>query len=67
MVVLGATGYMLLIASIRIAEVLIVLPFRYTRIVFLLGVGVLIFQEKPDAILLLGATLIIVSGLKRLE
>jgi len=63
MVVLGAIGYMLLIASIRIAEVSIVMPFRYTRIIFLLGVGVLVFQEKPDALMLIGATLIVVSGI----
>jgi len=62
MVVLGAVGYMLLIASIRIAEVSIVMPFRYTRIIFLLGIGVVIFQEKPDVFMLIGATLIIVSG-----
>jgi len=63
MVVLGALGYMLLIASLRIAEVSIVMPFRYTRIIFLLGVGVLLFEEKPDALMLIGATLIIVSGI----
>jgi len=63
MVVLGAIGYMLLIASIRIAEVSIVMPFRYTRIIFLLGVGVLVFQEKPDALMLSGAALIVVSGI----
>jgi len=63
MVVLGAIGYMLLIASIRIAEVSIVMPFRYSRIIFLLGVGVLVFQEKPDALMLSGAALIVVSGI----
>jgi len=33
MILLGALGYMLLIASIRIAEVSVVLPFRYSRII----------------------------------
>lgn len=62
MIILGAMGYMLLIASIRIAEVSVVMPFRYTRIIFLLLVGVLIFSEKPDALTLIGAALIIASG-----
>lgn len=62
MVVLGALGYMLLIASLRMAEVSVVMPFRYSRIIFLLILGVLVFEETPDALMLAGATLIIVSG-----
>ncbi|MFT6301107.1 MAG: drug/metabolite transporter (DMT)-like permease [Pseudomonadales bacterium] len=62
MVVLGAIGYMLLIASLRMAEVSVVLPFRYSRIIFLFILGVLVFGEKPDALMLLGASLIVVSG-----
>lgn len=62
MVVLGATAYMLLIASIRIAEVSVVMPFRYSRIIFLLVLGFLIFDEKPSALMLSGAALIILSG-----
>lgn len=62
MVVLGAAGYMLLIASIRLAEVSVVMPFRYSRIIFLLVLGVLVFKEKPGLLMLLGAGLIIGSG-----
>lgn len=62
MVVLGALGYMLLIASIRLAEVSVVMPFRYSRIIFLLILGVLVFDEKPGALMLIGASLIIGSG-----
>lgn len=63
MIVIGAVGYMLLIASIRIAEVSVVMPFRYSRIIFLLVLGVLVFGEKPDLLMLIGASLIIVSGI----
>ncbi|MFT5047782.1 MAG: drug/metabolite transporter (DMT)-like permease [Porticoccaceae bacterium] len=63
MVVLGAIGYMLLIASIRMAEVSVVMPFRYSRIIFLLILGILVFEEKPDALMLIGASLIILSGI----
>lgn len=62
MVVLGAIGYLLLIASLRMAEVSVVMPFRYSRIIFLLFLGVVVFDEKPDALMLVGASLIIVSG-----
>ena len=63
MIILGATGYMLLIASLRMAEVSVVMPFRYTRIVFLLVLGVLVFSERPNAMMLLGAFLIVASGI----
>lgn len=62
MIVIGAIGYMLLIASIRMAEVSVVMPFRYSRIIFLLVLGIFIFDEKPEELMLLGATLIIGSG-----
>jgi len=62
MVVLGAIGYMLLIASIRGAEVSVVMPYRYSRIVFLLILGFIVFDEKPGPLMLLGASLIIASG-----
>jgi len=62
MITLGGIGYLLLIASLRMAEVSIVMPFRYVRIIFLLVLGVVLFDEKPDALMLLGAFLIIASG-----
>lgn len=62
MIVIGSMGYMLLIASIRMAEVSVVMPFRYSRIIILLVLGVLVFNEKPSALMLLGAGLIIGSG-----
>jgi len=62
MMILGSTGYMLLTLSLRMAEVSVVMPFRYTRVVFLLGIGALVFGERPDALMLLGAALIVVSG-----
>ena len=62
MILLGAVGYLLLIASIRIAEVAVVMPFRYSRIIFLMVLGITVFGERPNAIMLVGAALIILSG-----
>jgi drug/metabolite transporter (DMT)-like permease len=63
MIALGSLGYMLLIKSIRMAEISIVSPFRYTRLIFLLIMGVAIFNERPGILILSGALLIIVSGI----
>ncbi|MEO9460321.1 MAG: DMT family transporter [Lentilitoribacter sp.] len=63
MVMLGAFGYFLIIASVRSAEVSVVSPYRYSRLVFLMGFGVLLFDEKPGFWVLLGAALIVASGL----
>jgi len=63
MVVLGSFGYILLITSLRMAAVSVVMPFRYARILFLMIIGVLVFDEKPNSQMLIGATLIIASGI----
>jgi drug/metabolite transporter (DMT)-like permease len=63
MIVIGAIGYMLLIASLRMAEVSVVMPFRYSRIIFMLVLGMLVFEERPDTFMLIGAGLIILSGI----
>ncbi|MEP2978985.1 MAG: DMT family transporter [Lentilitoribacter sp.] len=63
MVMLGAFGYFLIIASVRSAEVSVVSPYRYSRLIFLMGFGVLLFDEKPGFWVLMGAALIVVSGI----
>ncbi len=62
MIILGALGYMLLIASLRTAAVSVVMPFRYSRVVFLFLLGVWVFGERPDVFMLIGAVLIVLSG-----
>lgn len=63
MVSLGSLGYGLLIVSIRIAEISKVTPYRYSRLLFLLAIGVVVFDERPNWLVLLGAGLIVISGL----
>lgn len=62
MIGFGSIGYMSLIASMRIAPMSIVAPFRYTRLIFLLFIGILIFGEQPNALMLIGAALVLGSG-----
>lgn len=63
MIGLGALGYLLLIASIRSGEISVVMPFRYSRIIFLLILGIVIFNERPNLLMLCGTAMIIVSGI----
>ena len=63
MIGLGAVGYVLLITSIRLGELSVVMPFRYSRIIFLLLLGIAVFGERPNATMLIGTALIIFAGI----
>jgi drug/metabolite transporter (DMT)-like permease len=62
-VVLGIAGYYAIAQAMRMGEVAVITPFRYTRIVFALIIGIAVFGERPDGWTLGGAALIIASGL----
>jgi drug/metabolite transporter (DMT)-like permease len=59
----GVAAYYAIVAAMRVGEVAVVTPFRYTRLVFALGIGVLVFGERPDFWTLMGAGVIVASGL----
>lgn len=61
--VVGVTAYWALTSAMRIGEVSVVTPFRYTRLIFGVGLGVLVFGERLDGATLAGAALIIASGI----
>lgn len=52
-----------LTTALRIAPVSVVIPFRYTRIVFAMIIGVFFLGETPDIWTYLGSTLIVMAGL----
>ncbi len=62
MIIFGSFGYLLLITSLRLGELSAIMPFRYSRIVFLIILGFLVFGERPTASMLIGSTLILISG-----
>ena len=62
-IVFGSTAYYSLTVAIRIGEVSVVTPFRYTRLVFALLIGVTLFDERPDTLTLLGSAIVIASGI----
>lgn len=63
MITLGSFGYLLLISSLRIGDLSAIMPFRYSRIVFLIILGILVFGERPTSSMLVGSTLILISGI----
>ena len=56
-------AYYMIVAAMRVGEISFVTPFRYTRLVFALFFGVLIFGEQPDTITLIGSAIIVLSGI----
>jgi len=56
-------GYYAITAAMRIGEVSVVTPFRYSRLVFSLLIAVIFLNERPDALTLIGAAIVIGSGL----
>lgn len=60
--VFGVSGYYALTAAMRTGEIGVVAPFRYTRLVFAMILGVLVFAERPDAWTLIGSAVIVISG-----
>ncbi len=63
----GVLAYYWITAAMRLGEVAVITPFRYTRLLFALGLGAVIFGEQPDALTLTGAGLVIASGLYTLN
>ena len=62
-VLFGVIGYYSLTAAMRVGEVSVVTPFRYTRLIFAMILGITIFAERPDLMTILGSLLVIASGL----
>jgi drug/metabolite transporter (DMT)-like permease len=62
-VVFGTAGYWAVTSATRTGAVAVVAPFRYTRLVFSMGLGVVFLAERPDGLTLIGAGLIVASGL----
>jgi S-adenosylmethionine uptake transporter len=57
------TGYIFIIRVMRVGEVSFTTPFRYTSLVAALMLGWLVFGEWPDGLTLLGAGIVVASGL----
>ncbi len=56
-------GYLFSIMVMRVGEVAVVAPFRYTGLVFALIFGLLFFAEWPNVLALLGAAVVVATGI----
>ena len=59
----GLFGYYAVVAAMRLGEVSVVAPFRYTRLVFAMAIAVVFLGERPAGTTLLGAGIVVGSGL----
>ena len=61
--IIGLTGYFLLVLATRKGDVSVIAPFRYSRLLFSLGLASLILGEKLTLPILLGGLLVVSSGI----
>ena len=56
-------GYLFSIMVMRVGEISFIAPFRYTGLIWALVLGWLVFDEWPEPITLVGAAIVVGSGL----
>lgn len=61
--ILGVLAYYAIVAAMRLGDVSFVTPFRYSRLLFAMIVGIIIFGERPDLLTYLGSAIIVGSGI----
>ncbi len=64
----GATGFLIFgyiasVSAMRFGEIGFVAPFRYTSLLVALVLGALIFGEWPNSLAMIGATIVVATGL----
>ncbi len=60
---LNAGAHFLMIEALRLGDAALISPFRYTAILWATLAGFLVWNHLPDALTLVGAALLIVSGI----
>lgn len=65
--VAGILAYTALTIAMRTGEVGAVTPFRYTRLIFAMIAGIVVFSERPDLATIIGSVIIIVAGIAALR
>ena len=61
--VLLLIGYQTIVSAMRTGEISFIAPFRYTSLIWAMGIGFLFFGEVPDFWMALGVAIIVASGL----
>jgi drug/metabolite transporter (DMT)-like permease len=63
MIVTGSLGFFFMTEAVRLGEMSVVSPFRYTRLLFSMATGILILGEQVNTYMIIGSALTILSGL----
>jgi drug/metabolite transporter (DMT)-like permease len=61
--VMTLIGYQCAILALRVGEISAVAPFRYSQMLYAMLFGYLVFAEVPDHAMVIGATVIVLSGI----
>jgi drug/metabolite transporter (DMT)-like permease len=61
--VLLLIGYQCIIMALRTGDISAVAPFRYSALLWAMLFGYLVFGDRPDAMMVTGAAIIVLSGL----
>ena len=61
--ILLASGYMFMVTTLRLGDLSATAPFRYSNVLFAIILGMVIFNEYPDALSYGGMALIIAAGI----
>ena len=61
-VIVALLAYLAIVAATRTGDAAFISMFRYTRMVFALILGILVLNERPDSMTLLGVAIVIAAG-----
>jgi drug/metabolite transporter (DMT)-like permease len=61
--IIGLSGYLLLVLATRKGDVSVIAPFRYSRLLFSLGLANLILGEELTFSIIFGGILVVGSGI----
>ena len=56
-------GFIAIISSMRIGEVAVVTPFRYSILIFAILIGAFLFNEIPNILTIMGSIIVVGSGI----
>ena len=58
-----SAAYFFIVSAMRVGEVAIVAPFRYTNLLWAIALGIIIFGDKLDWMTLLGSAIVTATGI----
>lgn len=60
---MGSAAYLAITTAMRMGDVAVVTPFRYTRLIFAFAIAMIVFGERPDLWTWIGSGVVIATGI----